>query len=203
MIKFLRRIKLKNKNITIFANNCLAGFIYQRYGLKYLSPTIGINFEPLQFVKFCQNYKYYISLEMQETKEFNQAWFSSIGGGKIDFPVGKLGDINVYFQHSKSFQEAKNDWNKRKLRINPDNVYMILYDVNPSIEAFKEFEKINFKNKLYLYHKGEHIDSNLAFFIKGFNEKLARGWWSKMNKNNPFSKKYFEQFDYTKWFNAN
>ncbi|MBE7707801.1 MAG: DUF1919 domain-containing protein [Cyanobacteria bacterium SIG27] len=31
--------------MTVFTNNCLAGFIYERYGLKYLSPTIGIKFE--------------------------------------------------------------------------------------------------------------------------------------------------------------
>ena len=76
---------LKNKNITIFSNNCLAGFLYQKYGLKYLSPTIGANIEPSHFIKFCQNYKYYISLELEETLEYNQDWFSSIGGVKSIF----------------------------------------------------------------------------------------------------------------------
>lgn len=181
----------------------MAGFIYQRYGLKYLSPTIGTNIEPSHFIKFCQNYKYYISLELEESLDYNQDWFSSIGGGEINFPVGKLGDILIYFQHYKNFQEAKHNWDKRKARINHENLYMILYDTNPNIKNFKEFEKINFKNKLYLYHKGNYINSTLAFFIKEFDENLGRGWWSKMHKHNPFSKKYFEQFNFTKWFNNN
>ena len=82
-------------------------------------------------------------------------------------------------------------------------MYMILYDINPSIETFKKFETVDFVKKLYLYHKGEFINSSLAFYIKNFDEKSGRGWWSRMNRFNPFSKKYFEQFNFTKWLNGN
>lgn len=200
--KIINRYKLKNTDFTIFSNNCIAGFIYQRYGMKYLTPTIGINIEPSHFIKFCKNYTYYLSLELQEAKEFNQEWFKSIGGGDIKFPVGKLGDINIYFQHSNNFEKSKADWERRKTRINYDNIYMILYDTNRKDLNFKMFETIEHEKKLYLYHKGTTINSKYAFYIKNFDEKAGRGWWSKINKYNPFSKKYFEQFNYTKWFNS-
>ena len=32
--------RLKNKNFTLITNNCTGGVIYNRLGLKFLSPTI-------------------------------------------------------------------------------------------------------------------------------------------------------------------
>ena len=202
IIKALRRFSLKNKDITIFTNNCLAGFIYQSYGLKYSSPTIGINIEPMDFIKFCKNYEYYLNQEIFETKEYNQDWFYSIGGGNINFPVGKLGDITLYFQHANSFEEAVKDWNRRKKRVNYNNIFIILFDTEPTDLVYNAFKEINSKNKLYLYHKGIILTDPNTFYIKNF-EKTGRKWWGRMNRLNPFSKKYFEQFNYTKWFNTN
>jgi len=200
LITSLRRLQLNNKHFTLFANNCISGFIYQRYGLKYETPTIGVGFMPLEFVKFCNNYEYYLSQELVQTDDFNHDWFKPTGGGEVNFPVGRLDDICLYFQHSKDFEKSKADWEKRKKRINKDNVFMVLYDHESNLENFEAFETIKSENKIYLYHKGEIINSKDAFFIKDFNDP-TRGWWSRMNKRNPFSKRYFEQFDWTKWLN--
>ena len=199
----IERMRLKNKKFTIFCNNCLASFIYQKYNLQYLTPTISINIKPCDFIKFCKNYKHYLSLEVEQTKICDKEWYASIGGGNnINFPLGKIDDITLYFQHATSFEQAKQDWDRRKTRIVEDNIFIILFDMIPDIKTAQEFENIEHFPKLYLYHKGDEINTKSAFKIQKL-ENTSRAWWGKMNRLNPFSKKYFEQFDFTKWFNQN
>lgn len=52
---YKNRRKLKNTEFTIISNNCWGGFIYQKYGLKYQSPTIGLFFMGKDYIKFCSN----------------------------------------------------------------------------------------------------------------------------------------------------
>ncbi len=197
----IRKLQLKRKDFTIFSNNCIAGFIYQKYNLPYLSPTVGMQFKPCDFIKFCKNYKDYLAMELEQTENCDNKWFSSIGGcHNINFPLGKLGDLTIYFQHSKTFEDAKKDWDRRKARIVEDNLFFILYDMTPSIETAKEFETIENPRKIYLYHKNKDINTKSSFKIKGL-ENSTIAWWSRMNKFNPFSKTYYEQFDYTKLLN--
>lgn len=44
------------------------------------------------------------------------------------FPIGRLGDENrsveLHFVHSRSFQEAEEDWNRRVKRINEDRLFV-------------------------------------------------------------------------------
>ena len=46
---------LKEKNFTIISDNCFAGFIYQKYGLQYQSPTIGCMMFGDDYIEFCNN----------------------------------------------------------------------------------------------------------------------------------------------------
>ncbi len=197
----LKKLFLKRKDFTIFSNNCLAGFIYKRFNLPYLSPTIGLQIKPDDFIKFCKNYKYYLSLELKEAQDYDREWFASMGGNReTNFPTGKLDDITVIFQHSKTFEKAKDYWNRRKARIVDDNLFFILYDMTPNIKTAEEFETIESNRKLYLYHRGAVINTKSSFKITGLDNS-TRAWWSRMNVFNPFSKPYFEQFNYTKWMN--
>lgn len=198
----LRKLQLKRKDFTVFGNNCISGFIYKRYNLPFLTPTISIHFKPSDFIKFCKNYKKYLAMELEQTDNYDKEWYVTLGGPKEpNCPIGKLGDLTLYFQHSKTFEDAKKDWDRRKARVVDNNLFFILYDMTPNIETAKEFETIENPRKLYLYHKGEDINTKSSFRIKGL-ENSTRTWWSKMNKFNPFSKTYYEQFDYTKWLNG-
>lgn len=61
----LRRKKLRNKDFTIISNNCWAGFIYQKYGLQYKTPTIGLFFIGNDYIKFCKKLKYYVNQDLK------------------------------------------------------------------------------------------------------------------------------------------
>ncbi len=60
LIAPMRKIGLNNKDFTIISNNCWGGYIYDRYGLKYMTPTIGGIFFPDDYIKFISNLDYYL-----------------------------------------------------------------------------------------------------------------------------------------------
>ena len=75
---------------------------------------------PKDFYKFVLNLDYYFSQEVVEIDS------------NRDYPVGKLGSesdaITIFFQHYRSFEEAKEKWNTRKQRIIKDKIYVIATD---------------------------------------------------------------------------
>jgi uncharacterized protein (DUF1919 family) len=191
----------KNKEIkklepfTIISNNCIAGFLYQDYNIKYYSPTIGLQFPQNDFVKFCDNFEYYINCELEECNDKKQKIFTLLGGGKIDFPVGKIDDITIFFQHYQTFETAKEKWNERKTRINKERLFFIfvVYDNTPT-EIIKAFEALPIKNKIIITNSDIFI-SSIAFSLH--NRKNP--WYEKMN-NKIFPKKYYEQYNFYNWF---
>ena len=198
ILRFLDRLRLKNKNFTLLSNNCIGVLVYHKFKLKYLSPTINLQISPTDFIKFCTNLDHYLACELQEVKDCDDTWFRSIGGGKIDFPVGRIDDILIYFQHDKIFSKAKEDWIRRTKRINKNNLFVVLLDVLPSDETIDAFNNLPYENRLYLYTKS-HFDKPNCFKIKGL-EQSVRTWYQDM-PGRIFKKKFFEQFDFVKWLN--
>ena len=49
----LERKKLKHTDFCIISNNCWGGFIYQKFGIKYNTPTIGLFIYERYYIKFC------------------------------------------------------------------------------------------------------------------------------------------------------
>ncbi len=109
------RRRLKNRNITIIASSCNGGVIYHDLGLPFLSPFINLWIMPDDFIKLMKNLEEYLSFDLvfMDMKE------------KM-YPVARLNDIYLYFQHYKTEEEAKSLWEKRLKRINFDNLAVFL-----------------------------------------------------------------------------
>lgn len=145
---FLRRCRLKNQDFSIISNNCWGGLISQYYGLPYNSPTCGILIGGPDYIKFCKNIKYYLSLKLnfinyevskykEEFRNFNP------------HPVAKLGDIEIYFPHYHSETEAAEKWYRRINRINWDNIiFKISQRQTFTPDIIKEFAELDLPNKL-------------------------------------------------------
>ena len=54
-LKSPRRKYLRNTDFSIICNNCWAGYVYRRFGLPYLTPTVGLYFFPEDFLKLCSD----------------------------------------------------------------------------------------------------------------------------------------------------
>lgn len=139
-IDFNEYIKLKNSHLTIFSSNCWGGVCYHRLGFEFLSPTINM-FEDLDdFNKLMLNLDTYMSYPV----EFVELRYTD--ALKREYPVGRLNDILLYFNHYESFDQAVSCWERRKKRINKNNILVVSYA--DSEKTLYEFENIPYKNKL-------------------------------------------------------
>lgn len=205
IIRFLRNLlkrfnyKLiylkKHKNFTIISNNCIAGFIYHDLNIEYTSPTVGLQFSQQDYVKFCKSFFEYINNEIIESSKKDmkedQVEFEKLGGGIIDFPVGKLDDLTIYFQHYETFIDAIKKWNRRKKRTYKNNLFFVFlaYDTTPQT-LLDDFNNIDHPNKIILTNS-KRTDAKNEFPL--FNGD--KSWYDKIN----FKKRYYQKFDFLDW----
>lgn len=139
---------LNNKNFTIISNNCWGGNIYQHFGLKYNTPTIGLYITGCDFVKFCSCLDEYLSSSLEFIKWEDAKLYDSLNN-KEKYPVGKLKDIEIYFMHYKTEEEALEKWNDRKKRINKKHIlFKLSQRESCSREDISRFMNLPLKNKL-------------------------------------------------------
>lgn len=118
LFNFFKRIRLRNKDFTIFCNNCIGGCVYHSLGKEFLSPTINCYMTTQNFLKFIENYDSYLKKPLVFRKS------------ESEFPVGMIGEIEIFFNHATSEEEALEEWNRRKNRINSNNLYAIIRELD-------------------------------------------------------------------------
>lgn len=181
------RKNIKNDKFSILCHNCIGGIIYNRLGKQFLSPTINLHFESKDFLKFIFNLEYYLSQELifEETKN--------------KYPIGILGDIEIKFNHYNSNQEAKEAWDRRKKRINYDNLFLIMYDRGGiTKEDILKLETIKCKNKIVLSEKN-YEDIDYVLQIKAKKNKIDGQVC--LDKDILGIRTFEKYFDFVKWIN--
>lgn len=200
----LRRLRmmLKNEDFTMLTENCLAGIVYHDFGMQFRSPLINGEFSTEDYIKFLQNPKYYMQQELVfvSNKDENLPVFYR----ELDCPVACVGDLHFRFTHyHMSEDEIRVIWDKRRDRINWDNLFVVLCEKKGcTIEHMKLFEALPYKHKLILtcHH---YPELEYVFHVKGFEEI---GYIDNLLKNMsgflPATKKYYDQFDFVVWLNT-
>ncbi len=107
--------QLKADNFSIISQNCIGGVLYSDMKMQFLSPTINTFIPEPDFIKFVSNLEYYIN------QEIVMSWAE-------EYPVGLLDDVHVHFMHYDTCYEAKESWNRRKKRINWNNILILATD---------------------------------------------------------------------------
>lgn len=138
---FKKYIDLKKSNLSIICSNCWGGVVYNKLGLEFLSPTINMFFRVNQFNQFVGNLKYYLSQPVKyKCTGFNQEL-------NIEYPIGLIDDIELHFNHTTDFNLAVTLWNKRKQRVNYNNLLIVSYSEFDE-EVIQQFNQLNYKNKI-------------------------------------------------------
>lgn len=184
------RIRLKNRNFSLIASNCIGGTILHDLNLPFNSPFINLWLEPKDFLKYCERMNHYLDSSLR---------FAKVDG--INYPVGVLDDIKIYFQHYSSEQEAASAWNRRKQRINMNNMFVMFTDRDGcTYEDLLRFEELNFSNKVVFTHT-KYPELPSAFYIPNFESGTSVGHLMNYKNKHTF-KKYYDAFDYVSWFNG-
>lgn len=134
-LKKYKRDDRFQSDVSIISNNCLAGILYSDFDLQFMSPTINLTFgQNSDFFHFVNNLKDYCKHgSLTYLKEENEHP-GFIGSPVATLSCENLPDIEIHFLHYKSFDNAKESWERRCKRINYDKVFVV-------IEAQTEYEK--------------------------------------------------------------
>ena len=178
---------IKVDNFSIICSTCIGGIIYHRLGREFLSPTVNMFFLQKDFIKFVSNLPHYIAMDLQfiETDK--------------PYPVAMLDDIVLYFNHSNTPEDAANDWNRRKEKINYENLYIILYNRDGcTLDDLRKME--NVKCKRFIVLTSTPIDLPYAFCIKENKGKPNSGTF--LDKDMFGVRTFEKQWDFVSWLNG-
>lgn len=172
---------------TIMCSACIGGMILHDLGLQFMSPTINLWMMPSDLIKLVSDLDKYMDAEFEEVND-------SI----YPYPVGRLLDITVYFNHYQSFDEAVEIWNRRKNRINRDNIYIITDDKKLTDKDIEALEKLTCK-RYVIFTKDEEKNENF-FRYECYKNAEEIGFYSARELSG-FAP-YEREFDYCAWLNG-
>lgn len=183
------RRKLKNTEFTIFASNCNGTMIAHDLGQQFRSPFVNLWLTSEDFVRFLEQSRTYLEQELIFIES------------QYPYPVAKLGDIKLYFQHYATNEQAREAWDRRKERINWDNLFVMMTDRdNCTKELLCRFDALPYENKVVFTHV-PMPDIASAVYIPGFEDQNSVGVCSEF-VDSWRGKRYYDSFDFVGWLNG-
>ena len=190
LYKELRRLRLKNRQPTIFASNCIGTFMYYDMKLRFNSPTINLSFDMNDYVRFLENLFWYLEQPVVPCED-----------ERFDFPCGMVGDVEIRFNHYKTFEEAATKWDQRKRRIDWNNLFVIGIDGdNCTYESIQRFDALPYPHKVIFTHK-PYPEISSAHYLPGF-EKLGGIGRATDFQDQFLIRRFMDRFDYVSFLNG-
>ena len=105
--------------------------------------------------------------------------------------------MEIYFIHYQSEEDVLEKWERRKIRINWDNLFVKLCDSDLcNYDLMSEFDKLPFRNKI-LFSVKYFKDIKCLVWLKHYkDEEIVGDLYS-------YKWRYRRYFDVVKWFNGN
>lgn len=182
--RYEKRIRksLHNSDFSIISSTCVGGIIYHRLNQKFLSPTIDLWFYQKDFVKFVVNLSEYLNYDLKFVE------------GIRDYPVAYLNDIKIFFMHYDNEDSARKAWERRKTRINFNNLYIIMVDADTiTDDDIKKLKSVPCRNVIVLSNKKRAKSIDCFKYIK------TKGKFTDKDK---YGMRVFEKhWDFVKWLN--
>ena len=156
-------------------------------GLRFNSPTINLYMEAEDYIRFLENLDYYLDIDANELEFLDE---------KVDYPVGILRDIKIYFVHYSKEKDIIEKWNKRRKRINKKSLCVIMTDRDGCTpEIIDRFLHLPYR-KIFFSHKKE--TNKDIIYMPCFKKQLQVG--SLTDFCSVLGKRYYNKyFDYVKW----
>ncbi len=192
------KIFVKSKDFTIISNNCWGGGIYENMNLQYNSPTVGLFFYAPCYIKFLSNLKENLSKEIEfVSKSIYEEANEDREKRNLNYPIGKIDDIEIHFLHYKSEIEALEKWKRRALRVNFNKLFVKFCDRDLcTLKEIEQFSKLNLQNKVFFSSKKLNLLS-FCIYLEDYKENCFVGSLYE----HPWM--YRKKFSVVNWLNRN
>jgi uncharacterized protein (DUF1919 family) len=192
LFAYWRRKQLLRKDFSVICNNCLAGtWIYDKYNLPYLTPTVGVYIPSEDYLFLLENFELLITqpIRIQPVDKKRHP---------KPYPVGILSDkVEIHFFHLKNETEAKEKWTERVKRINYNNLFFIFSDHEGfDEEQLSRYAKLPYKNKIYFSGTNCKKYGKTVVYIKDFSKQ------GHVDERLISNRRYGRYFDLVKWLNG-
>ena len=97
--------QFSDADFSVVSNNCWGAHIYEQARLPYRTPFVGLFMQPRDYLRMVQDIQVIFDTPLRFTRETDRA-----------HPVGKLGELTLYFLHYKSEAAAADAWTRRLAR---------------------------------------------------------------------------------------
>lgn len=148
----IQRRQLKNDAFTIIANDCWGAEVYRHFNLAYQTPFVGLFVMAPCFIKMLKKLKPYMEAELTFVSQSKYEERNTDRQARNKFyPIGVLdNDVEIHFLHYKDDDDARETWNKRRQRINWNNLFFKFDSAKDgsTLELVKEFDALPFEKKL-------------------------------------------------------
>lgn len=187
---FINQKRLRADNFTIICSTCAGGIIYHRLGKEFLSPTVNLWFTDKDLQKIAGDLRHYMSQELEFIDDHEE-----------NYPVAMLDDVRIYFNHADTPEEAREIWNRRRKRVNYDNVWLISCDRGLDYEDIKAFGDLPAQGKV-LFTAKEYPEFDYCLFFKEYEGLDTVGEYMSNHTSVLDHFVYEKYFDYVKWLNT-
>ena len=149
---------------------------------------------PSDFIKFCSNLSYYLSVTPTAYHQKN------------GYPVLLLGDLVMYALHYSSFEEAISAWERRKTRVNLEHIVLVMSERDGCThQNCLDFDKLPYPKVLFTCQKYKDVQS--SFYLPK-TENLGKD--RETNKVIDITRRakrltglrYLDSFDWVEFFNT-
>ena len=138
------RSRFRNPDVSILSMNCIGGVLAHDLGIRFNSPTVNLYMRAEDFIRFCENLPYYLSIEKMVPCTDPELV------GERNYPVAYLGDLVLFLVHYASVEEADRKWQERKTRLRMDNLVILATDRDGMTEELKDrFEKLTYRKIMF------------------------------------------------------
>lgn len=183
------RARLRNHDFSLISCNCIGGVLAHDLGEQFRSPTVNLTVK--DYLNFVTNLRYYLQLTPKD-------------GGmheRFGYPICELEDLKLAGVHYHSAQEMISAWEKRKKRINWNNIFIMATDEYiRTEEQLETFSKLPYPKVLYVSKPDVKYDFQV--YIPGFEKEPCVG--DILRYGSITGARMFEKyFDCVKWLNEN
>lgn len=159
-----RKAQLINSDFSIISNNCWGSFTYQYFNLPYNTPFVGLFIFSPDYLELLKDLKGALDVEIGFISPANSKYkeILKMNGTYDTYPIGVLGEIEIHFLHYASEEEARTKWNRRKIKVNFENLVVKYSEKDLATDAFiVEFNSMDFERKVLLTAKKRCLSSEV------------------------------------------
>jgi len=121
-------------NVALVSSNCVGSRLSQLSGAPYQSPTVNLWMWPGDFLTLVEGLPDRLSMPVREDAAESQ---------RFGYPVGRLGELALMFQHNTTFAEAAADWSRRARRAMEREIVVVFTDRDGATDDdFARFERL-------------------------------------------------------------